>query len=71
MVSLPLPPESLFLYLLFLTILILYDKKFSSQEALIEYIKEETVKLYLHVRQNDLFVFKHKSQLLSLQLLLH
>jgi hypothetical protein len=38
----------LFLYLLFLTILILYDKKFSSQEALIEYIKEETVKLHLH-----------------------
>ena len=42
----------LFFYLLFLTILILYDKRFTNQEGHIEFIKEETVNnLVLYYRK--------------------
>ena len=43
-----------FLYILFMIIFTIYDKKFTNQEALIEYIKEEVVNLYLHyVKEKD------------------
>ena len=41
------------LYATFLTILILYDKKFTNQEALLEYIKEEVVEFYMHYHNDE------------------
>ena len=43
----------LLLYFLFLTILKLYDKKFSNQEAFLEYLKSEIVDLFLHYKKPE------------------
>ena len=43
----------LVLYLTFLSIFTIYDKEFSDQVALIEYIKEEVVDLFLHYHKEE------------------
>ena len=41
------------LYITFLIIFVLYDKKFTNKEAFIDYIKEEVVNVYLHYYKDE------------------
>ena len=43
----------LFLYIVFITILTLYDKHFTNQEALLEYIKVEVSNLFKHYKTEE------------------